>query len=344
MPALGIGVARYLEKPAAGDAVSGVLDVVYPLALLNGTAFADAVRRAVGMPAGGGTLLAEPRPLLAALGEFPAEAALIERLRPAVEGDRPGRARRLVVTQLDDLAQAPASVPDVYLRLHLLSLRLVRPHGLSLEGVFGLLPTLVWTANGPYTVEEWEDVRLDTLVGGVVPEIRAVDKFPRLVDYVVPSGVRIGDPARIRLGAHLSEGTTVMHEGFVNYNAGTLGKSMVEGRISQGVVVGDGSDIGGGASIMGTLSGGGKEVISLGEGCLVGANAGLGISLGNRCTVEAGLYLTAGSKVGLPDGRIVKALELSGRDDLLFRRNSRSGAIEVLNRANTTALNPALHV
>jgi 2,3,4,5-tetrahydropyridine-2,6-dicarboxylate N-succinyltransferase len=235
-------------------------------------------------------------------------------------------------------------VADVFLRLHLLSARLVRPHGLSLEGVFGLLPTMVWTGSGPYTPEEFEHLRLTSLARGTLPHVRAVDKFPRMVDYVIPSGVRIGDPARVRLGAHLGDGTTVMHEGFVNYNAGTLGRAMVEGRISAGVIVGDGTDVGGGASIMGTLSGGGKEVISVGRECLLGANAGLGISLGDRCTVEAGLYVTAGTKVRLPDGGAVKASVLSGRDDLLFRRNSQDGAVEVLHKRNEVVLNPALHV
>lgn len=211
-----------------------------------------------------------------------------------------------VRTTIADLSAAPADAHDVYLRLHLLSHRLVAPHGLSLEGQFGLLANVVWTNHGPCAVEEFELVRARLRSRGPVT-VYSLDKFPRMVDYVLPSGVRIGDADRVRLGAHLAEGTTVMHEGFVNFNAGTLGASMVEGRISAGVVVGNGSDVGGGASIMGTLSGGGKQVISIGERCLLGANAGLGISLGDDCVVEAGLYVTAGTKVALPDGRTAKA-------------------------------------
>ncbi|WP_068013183.1 2,3,4,5-tetrahydropyridine-2,6-dicarboxylate N-succinyltransferase [Nocardia mexicana] len=248
-----------------------------------------------------------------------------------------------VRTTIADLSAPPADTHDEYLRLHLLSHRLVRPHGLSLEGQFGLLANVVWTNHGPCSVEEFELVRAKLRARGPVT-VYGVDKFPRMVDYVLPAGVRIADADRVRLGAHLAEGTTVMHEGFVNFNAGTLGASMVEGRVSAGVVVGDGSDIGGGASIMGTLSGGGKQVISIGERCLLGANAGLGISLGDDSVVEAGLYLTAGTKVALPDGRTVKALELSGRSNLLFRRNSLTGAVEVVARQGTgIELNAALH-
>jgi 2,3,4,5-tetrahydropyridine-2-carboxylate N-succinyltransferase len=214
---------------------------------------------------------------------------------------------------------------------------------LSLEGVFAILPNVVWTTEGPYPVEGFEQARMEALARGADLRVRSVDKFPRMTDYVVPSGVRIGDADRVRLGAHLAEGTTVMHEGFVNYNAGTLGHSMVEGRISAGVVVGDGSDVGGGASIQGTLSGGGKGVVAIGRRCLIGANAGVGISLGDGCTIEAGLYVTPGSKVLLPDGRVVKAAELSGQDDLLFWRNSRTGAIEVRTKRNAVTLNSALH-
>ncbi|HEY8581640.1 MAG TPA: DapH/DapD/GlmU-related protein, partial [Capillimicrobium sp.] len=233
---------------------------------------------------------------------------------------------------------------DAYLRLHLLSHRLVRPHGLSLDGVFGALANVAWTTAGPVPVDRLPEVRLRARAQGLALGVTSVDKFPRMSDYVVPSGVRIADADRVRLGAHLAEGTTVMHEGFVNYNAGTLGASMVEGRISAGVVVGAGTDIGGGASIMGTLSGGGKEVISLGEGCLLGANAGLGISLGDRCIVEAGLYLTGGTRVTLPDGDIVKARELSGASDLLFRRDSVSGTVVAVPRTGDWGgLNAALH-
>ncbi|MBA2479388.1 MAG: tetrahydrodipicolinate N-succinyltransferase N-terminal domain-containing protein [Planctomycetes bacterium] len=251
--------------------------------------------------------------------------------------------RAVVVTFIADLAHKPVDAHDVYLRLHLLSHRKVKPHGLSLDGVFGMLNNVVWTSAGPFDPDTFESARLRARAGGASIAVHSVDKFPRMTDYVVPTGVRIADADRVRLGAHLAEGTTVMHEGFCNFNAGTLGKSMVEGRISAGVVVGNGSDIGGGASIMGTLSGGGKEVIRVGENCLLGANAGLGISLGNGCTVESGLYLTTGSKVKIPDGRVVKAAELSGLDDLQFRRNSQTGAIEVIAKKNQVVLNAALH-
>lgn len=250
-----------------------------------------------------------------------------------------------VRTTIPDLSVAPVDAPDVYLRLHLLSHRLVRPHGLNLDGQFGLLANVAWTSAGPVEAVDWTPTRaakLRAAYGHVT--VTHVDKFPRMVDYVLPTGVRIGDADRVRLGAHLAEGTTVMHEGFVNFNAGTLGASMVEGRISAGVVVGADSDIGGGASIMGTLSGGGKQVVSIGSGCLLGANAGVGISLGDRSVVEAGCYVTAGSRVTLPDGSVVKALELSGRPGLLFRRNSVSGALEALPRdGDWGSLNAALH-
>ena len=243
-----------------------------------------------------------------------------------------------------DLANAPKDVTDVYLRLHLLSHRLVKPHAVNLEGIFAILPNVVWTSAGPCAIENFEQVRsgLQNKYGNLT--VFAVDKFPRMIDYVIPEGVRIADGDRVRLGAYLSSGTTVMHEGFVNFNAGTLGKSMVEGRISAGVVVGDGSDIGGGASIMGTLSGGGKEIISIGERTLLGANSGVGISLGNDCVVEAGIYVTAGSKISLPDGQVVKAKELSGANNLLFRRNSQSGALEAIAKTgNWDGLNSVLH-
>ncbi|QIZ36044.1 2,3,4,5-tetrahydropyridine-2,6-dicarboxylate N-succinyltransferase [Saccharopolyspora sp. ASAGF58] len=248
-----------------------------------------------------------------------------------------------VRTEIGRLSDEPVDAHDIYLRLHLLSHRLVRPHGQNLDGMFGLLANVVWTNHGPCPVEGFEATRLRLRARGAVT-VYSVDKFPRMVDYVVPSGVRIGDADRVRLGAHLASGTTVMHEGFVNFNAGTLGASMVEGRISAGVVVGDGSDVGGGGSIMGTLSGGGKEVISIGERCLIGANGGVGISLGDDCVVEAGLYITAGTKVTLPDGTITKALELSGSDGLLYRRNSTTGTIEVTARTGgKVELNAALH-
>ena len=252
--------------------------------------------------------------------------------------------RRELISIEIDLNSAPKDVPDAYLRLHLLSHRYIKPHGAVLDGIFGILNNVVWTSCGPCSLDDFENVRdlLRNKYGSLT--IFSVDKFPRMVDYVIPEGVRIADADRVRLGAHLAPGTTVMHEGFVNFNAGTLGASMVEGRISAGVVVGDGSDIGGGASIMGTLSGGGKEVISIGKKTLLGANSGVGISLGDECVVEAGLYLTAGSVVRLPDGNEVKARELSGANGLLFRRNSKSGFIEALPRSgNWGDLNSVLH-
>ena len=254
-----------------------------------------------------------------------------------------GISRELVSLEVD-LTSAPQSAQDVYLRLHLLSHRLVKPHGQSLEGIFGLLANVVWTSAGPCALDSFEKVRAGLRARDGHVTVFSVDKFPRMVDYVIPSGVRIADADRVRLGAHLASGTTVMHEGFVNFNAGTLGTSMVEGRISAGVVVGDGSDVGGGASIMGTLSGGGKEVISVGEKCLLGANSGLGISLGDNCVVEAGTYITAAAKVTLPDGEVVKAGTLSGASNLLFRRNSLSGGLEVVLRTGTWGgLNSILH-
>ena len=247
---------------------------------------------------------------------------------------------RTTIASLDD---KPADAFDAYLRLHLLSHRLIAPHGANLDGVFGVLANVVWTNYGPCAVEGFELTRARLRRRGPVT-VYGIDKFPRMVDYVVPTGVRIADADRVRLGAHLAAGTTVMHEGFVNFNAGTLGTSMVEGRISAGVVVDDGSDVGGGASIMGTLSGGGKEIISIGKRCLLGANAGVGISLGDDCVVEAGLYVTGGTKVTASDGQTVKARELSGANNLLFRRNSVSGAVEVVARDGSgITLNDALH-
>ena len=251
---------------------------------------------------------------------------------------------RKVVSLEIDLTAPPKDTVDTYLRLHLLSHRLIKPHGANLDGIFGLLPNVVWTNYGPCEVEGFEAVRAKLIEKFGSVTIISVDKFPRMVDYVIPSGVRIADADRVRLGAHLAEGTTVMHEGFVNFNAGTLGKSMVEGRISAGVIVGDGSDVGGGASIMGTLSGGGKETISIGTGCLLGANSGLGISLGDNCVIEAGAYITAAAKIKLPDGEIVKGAELSGANNLLFRRNSLTGGLEALPKTGTWGgLNSVLH-
>ena len=264
-------------------------------------------------------------------------------LKPAAADEIRGVRSEPISIEID-LNAAPKDVPDVYLRLHLLSHRIIKPHGAALDGIFGLLNNVVWTSVGPCAINDFEDVRDELRKAHGSFTIFSVDKFPRMVDYVIPEGVRIADADRVRLGAHLAPGTTVMHEGFVNFNAGTLGASMVEGRISAGVVVGDGSDIGGGASIMGTLSGGGKEVISIGKKTLLGANSGVGISLGDECVVEAGLYLTAGSIIRLPDGQEVKARELSGANGLLFRRNSRSGSIEALPRSgNWSGLNSVLH-
>ena len=243
-----------------------------------------------------------------------------------------------------DTSAAPQSASDVYLRLHLLSHRLAQPRTLNLDGAFGLLTNVAWTSRGPVAIDQLDSVTWNFAQRGEYLVVNGVDKFPRMTDYVVPSGVRIADASRVRLGAHLAAGTTVMHEGFCNFNAGTLGASMVEGRISAGVVVGDGSDIGGGASIMGTLSGGGKEMITVGQRCLLGANSGLGISLGDDCVVEAGLYVTAGTLVRLPDGETAKARDLSGANNLLFRRNSATGAVETVQRQGTWGgLNAALH-
>ena len=280
-----------------------------------------------------------PSPALGALTGAP-DATLTS----MVGSDDARGVRREVVSLEIDLTVAPKDAKDAYLRLHLLSHRLVKPHGQSLEGIFGLLANVVWTSVGPCAVDGFEATRAKLKAQHGHISVFGVDKFPRMVDYVIPSGVRIADADRVRLGAYLSSGTTVMHEGFINFNAGTLGTSMVEGRISSGVVVGDGTDVGGGASIMGTLSGGGKEVISIGEKCLLGANSGLGISLGDNCVIEAGTYITAAAKVKLPDGEIVKAGTLSGAHNLLFRRNSVTGGLEAVMRTGTWGgLNSILH-
>ena len=268
-----------------------------------------------------------------------AQSALLVRL---AESQKP-----LVVTLLADDA-ALTSTPEAYLKLHLLSHRLVKPHGLNLTGIFPLLPNVAWTSEGAIDLAELAECQLEARLKGRMLEVFSVDKFPKMTDYVVPSGVRIADSARIRLGAYIGEGTTVMHEGFVNFNAGTAGPGMVEGRISAGVFVGKGSDLGGGCSTMGTLSGGGNIVISVGEGCLIGANAGIGIPLGDRNTVESGLYITAGTKVALLDDqnalvKVVKARELAGQPDLLFRRNSQTGAVECKTNKSAIELNEALH-
>ncbi|MGW2674179.1 2,3,4,5-tetrahydropyridine-2,6-dicarboxylate N-succinyltransferase [Kocuria rhizophila] len=308
--ASGVGLATVVD---AGERAGTVLDVFYPAPALS----------------------ANP------------DASYEADLRVAATTDPDRNVRSEIVTTVIDLDEAPRDTADAYLRLHLLSHRLAQPNTLNLDGIFGLLANVAWTSRGPVLAEELTRSLLRLRAGGAVT-VFGVDKFPRMVDYVVPSGVRIGDADRVRLGAHLGEGTTVMHEGFVNFNAGTLGAAMVEGRISAGVVVHDHTDIGGGASIMGTLSGGGTQRITLGERCLLGANAGVGISLGDDCVVEAGLYVTAGTRVSLLDAaaepRVVKASELSGVSNLLFRRNSTTGAVEALPRRNgTVELNAQLH-
>ena len=275
------------------------------------------------------------------LGDAPAETPTVE---PLVDSDPERAVAFRAVSVAIDTGAAPADAADAWLRLHLFSHRLAKPRSQNLDGLFGLLQNVAWTTRGPVPLAALESVTWNLARRGQHLVVHGVDKFPRMTDYVVPSGVRIADASRVRLGAHLAPGTTVMHEGFCNFNAGTLGASMVEGRISQGVVVGDGSDIGGGASIMGTLSGGGKEMVTIGERCLLGANAGIGISLGDECIVEAGLYVTGGTLVKLPDGSVVKGRELSGASGLLFRRNSITGAVEVVQRTGSWGgLNTALH-
>ncbi len=311
---------------------------------LSGPAHGFAV---VTLDAGGAVLDAwfpEPR-----LGAAPDGASAPEELT-ALEGkdDLRGVSREVRLVEIEDVAAAPTTTEEVWLRLHLISSRQCVPHAISTEGVFGLLTNVVWTSAGPCAVEGFELTRARLKAAGQHVTVHGIDKFPRMVDYVVPSGVRVADADRVRLGAHLASGTTVMHEGFVNFNAGTLGASMVEGRISGGVLVGDGSDVGGSASIMGTLSGGGTAVISIGRRCLLGANSGLGISLGDDCVVEAGCYITAGTKVTVvspgAEPTVVKARELSGRDNILFRRNSVTGTIEgVPWKSDGVALNAALH-
>ena len=277
------------------------------------------------------------------LGRADGSAAPTTLISAAIDDEARAVRTEVVHTEID-LDAPPVTTSDAYLRLHLLSHRLVRPRSINMDGIFSSLPNVVWTSAGPCAIEGFERVRTHLRARGGHLTIFGVDKFPRMVDYVVPTGVRIGDADRVRLGAYLAEGTTVMHEGFVNFNAGTLGTSMVEGRISAGVVVGRNSDVGGGASIMGTLSGGGTEVISIGERCLLGANAGIGIALGDDCIVEAGLYVTAGTRVTLPGGEVVKARSLSGENGLLFLRNSVTGAVELRRRQRSgVELNAELH-
>lgn len=313
-----------------------VLDTWYPEPILGQTEGALRLTEAFDHDGGPATFELTPDQARDALGVDLDDLATVDPLRKV--------RRAAVVTFIEELADSPVDAHDAYLRLHLLSHRLVRPHGLNVDGIFGVLTNVVWTSLGPCAVEGFEETRMRLRTAGRHVTVLGVDKFPRMVDYVVPSGVRIAEADRVRLGAHLAEGTVVMHEGYCNFNAGTLGQAMVEGRISAGVVVGNGSDIGGGASIQGTLSGGGKEVISVGEGCLIGANAGIGISLGDRCTVQAGLYVLAGTRVTTPDGDVVKAVELSGRDDLLFRQDSTTGVVHVLSQTvDWGSLNADLH-
>jgi 2,3,4,5-tetrahydropyridine-2-carboxylate N-succinyltransferase len=279
---------------------------------------------------------------------------LANRLESADHEDQAKLARQLteslrpVVLCIIDTDTAASSTPEVYLKLQLISHRLVKPHGINLEGIFGLLPNVAWTNKGAIDLKELPQKQLSARLQNSVLEVKSVDKFPQMTDYVVPSGVRIADTARVRLGAYIGEGTTIMHEGFVNFNAGTAGTSMIEGRISAGVMVGEGSDLGGGCSTMGTLSGGGDLVNSLGKNCLIGANAGTGIPLGDRCTIEAGLYITAGTKVLMLDEQnqpveTLKARELAGQSDMLFRRNSESGQVECKTNKTAIELNEALH-
>ncbi len=334
-----------------------VLDVSYPHVNVGGHMLsAVALAKVVGHASGTATYELTPAQLDEVVAMLVPAAAYTEAPHPNLEiwselgavaaQDAPGGERRIFGAFIGDLTDDPIDAVDGYLRLHLLSRRAVQPHGVSMNGIFGKLTNVVWTNLGPFEVPDFELTRMKLKAAGNHVEVMHVDKFPRMLDYVIPSGVRIADASRVRMGAHLAEGTVVMHEGFCNFNAGTLGASMVEGRISAGVVVGNGSDVGGGASIQGTLSGGGQEVISIGENCLLGANSGIGISLGDDCIVEAGLYVTAGTLVLTPDGETVKAKTLSGATGLLFRRNSRTGAVETLARTSAASwqgLNEDLH-
>ena len=343
--ARGVGLATFSTRGTG----TKVLDTWYPILAAGAEADpAMAVLTAAGDASAAGTTVVDAAALRAAADEGAPHAEVLRGLADGLDVPDGGSGLPVrvaaVVTVLEDLDDPPVDAHDVYLRLHLLSSRRVAPHGLSLEGQFGLLSNVVWTDRGPADPDGFEEARAALRARGQRVEVAGVDKFPRMTEYVIPSGVRIATTDRVRLGAHLADGTTVMHEGFVNFNAGTLGPSMVEGRISAGVVVGPDSDVGGGASIQGTLSGGGKEVISVGSGCLLGANSGLGISLGDGCVVEAGLYVTAGTRVTLPSGEVVKAATLSGRSGLLFLRNSETGAVEARERTGDWGgLNADLH-
>ena len=348
--------AAYAIGVATIGPSGAVLDVTYPHVNVGGAMYtAAATANTVGYTSGTQTfrmssddlkaILSTVEPALAVDIPHP-NAASWNALLEIADTPAHGGTRQLVAAFIGDLTDAPVDAIDAYLRLHMLSHRAVAPHGVNVNGIFGALTNCVWTNLGPFEVDNFEITRAKLTAQGHRVEVRLVDKFPAMLDYVVPAGVRIADGNRVRLGAHLAAGTTVMHEGFCNFNAGTLGASMVEGRISAGVVVDDGTDVGGGASIMGTLSGGGAEVISLGKNCLLGANSGLGISLGDDCIVEAGLYITAGTQVTMPDGNVAKARDLSGATGLLFRRNSQTGAVEAKARteaASWQGLNEALH-
>jgi 2,3,4,5-tetrahydropyridine-2-carboxylate N-succinyltransferase len=330
--ALGLGVGTHNAK---GD----WLEVFFPLPVLQpAPELARAWETCAGNLALSTSQLAQLQAALTAAGET-AQAELAAQF---LASDRP------IVAVLLQEDRPPGNVPEAYLKLHLLSHRLVRPHGTNLQGLFGALPNVAWTSEGAIDLNELPQRQLAARLRGEILEVSCVDKFPKMTNYVVPAGVRIAHTARVRLGAYLGEGTTVMHEGFVNFNAGTIGPGMIEGRISSGVMVGSGSDLGGGCSTIGTLSGGGNIVISVGEKCLIGANAGIGIPLGDRCTVEAGLFVTAGTKVTMLDAegmpvQTAKARDLAGKSDLLFRRNSTSGAVECLTNRSAVELNNELH-
>ncbi len=343
--ARGVGLAT-LSTRGTG---TKVLDTWYPILAVGAEADpAVAVLTAAGEGTTSGTTVVDGAALRAAADEGAPHAEVLRGLADALSTPDGGSGLPVriaaVVTVLADLDDPPVDAHDVYLRLQLLSSRRATPRSLNLDGQFGLLSNVVWTDRGPADPDGFEEARAALRARGQRIEVAGLDKFPRMTDYVIPAGVRIANTDRVRLGAHLAEGTTVMHEGYVNFNAGTMGPSMVEGRISAGVVVGPDSDVGGGASIMGTLSGGGKEVVSIGSGCLLGANSGIGISLGDGCVVEAGLYVTAGTRVTLPSGEVVKAGTLSGEPGLLYLRNSETGAVEARARkGDWGGLNADLH-
>ena len=327
------------------DSAGNWLECYYPTPLLNpDTNVQQAILPVLNYAGGNHAIELDQQQVNQILDNFGASQnqALIDLLSSLTLSKKP-----LVICILEN-DSSPDSVPEVYLKLHLLSHRLVKPHGLNLDGMFGLLPNVAWTNKGAVAIHELAQQQLLARLENQVLSVNSVDKFPKMTDYVVPAGIRIADTSRVRLGAYIGEGTTIMHEGFVNFNAGTEGEAMIEGRISAGVFVGKGSDLGGGCSILGTLSGGNKDVISIGENCLVGANAGLGISLGNACTIEAGLYLTAGTKVSVLDidkniVDVIKARELTGKSNLLFRRNSTTGVVECLTNQSSIELNADLH-